>query len=480
MRKLLPLTLLALPALGIACTAILGDFTVTDAGGSDTGGDTVGDAGSDSDAVAPAPLRCAEQGSSRFQLTKGNTLHPANVRVATTIAGKVRIIVPDYEMDDAGQSNALVQGFTFDPHDTSSTPPPATLVTMGSRVYSIARYEGVKPGFAVLYDQYVSSASSYFLFAARLPDDAASWTAPVELVSLGMSNNTSATFVVVDAAIEAYYVVVSQTSGASQTILAASPKGGILASFTTLDTFTTVQSDRGVFDLVEPGIAMQGAQPYIALAPSGNNGPPPQGTPVKILVPGQGDLTITPPSNLNYFPSAFTNGVDPLKINAAFLVANLNTLTGAYHIGQPPFASMSTFDPQQLPATPPPFTSADGGSLKDLFVGGSNQHWEVPSLGKGEQFLITGPTVDPLFKVIFGGLNFAWWDATGPLRAYSAGDNRLLADVPFIAATDATFQTLVGNLASFIVAYLNDVAAPNSGGSPTAGDLWVTGISCQP
>jgi hypothetical protein len=491
MRKLALLSLLLVPSGLVACSAILGDFTVSnvydagDSGGGDGGGgDVVSDA--PSDAPTLFKLSCVESANQRIQITKNLSLHPQRMRMAAMANGLVRIIATDQPppAPDAGNQSppVVLQSYTIDPHNTGNGFSPVPLPTNGNNVYSIVRYGGPKPGFAALYEAYDQNSNTNVFYAVRLPDDGNAWTTPVTLLKMpnsGNNNNLEVSFAVVDAANEIYYVVMSSNDGSTQTISGAQVTGNHGDSLTTLDTFADTQTGRNTYDFVDPMIAIRGPQAFLMLTPNGNNGPPPQGTPALMLVPGKPDVLIKPPSNLNYFPVGFEGAIDPQKVNAAFLVADLNALAGSYNVGQVAASSLNTLDPQSLPATAPP--TSDGGSftLADLFVNGQADHWEVAG-AVGEQFLMTSPTADPLSQQVFGGINFGWWDGqTGTLRSYEAGGNRLLKDVQYIGTTDTTFTLLVGSIASLYVAYTSYPTQPTQNFPPPAADLWIATIGCQ-
>ncbi len=487
MRKLALLSLLLVPSSVIACSAILGDFTVSntfDAGdsGDGGGGDVVSDA--PSDAPTLFKLSCVESANQRVQITKNLSLHPQRMRMATMASGLVRIIVTDQPpVPDGGNQSEPVtlQSFTIDPHNTNNGFNPVPLQTNANNVSAITRYAGPKPGFAAIYAVYDQNSNTNVFYAVRMPDDANAWTTPVTLMTVpngNNNNNVEVSFTVVDPANEIYYVVMSSNDGSTQTISAAQVTGNQAGSLATIKTFADTQAGRNTYDFVEPMIAIRGPQAFIMLQPSGNNGPPPQGTPALMLVPGKPDVLLQPPSNLNYFPVGFEGAVDPQKVNAAFLVADLNALAGSYNVGQVAASALNTLDPQSLPSTTPP--TSDGGSftLADLFVNGQSDHWEVA--GTGEQFLMTAPTADPLTQKVFGGINFGWWDGqSGTLRSYAAGSNRLLQDVPYIGATDTSFTLLVGSIASLWVAYTSYPTQPTQNYPPPAADLWIATLGCQ-
>jgi len=478
MRTSLLLASVGLPAALVACTALLGDFSV--------GGGDAGDAGG-SDAPSDAPtlyaLTCSETTGSRVPLTTGNALNAYPLRLGALSGGNLRVVLADFpQATDGGANTGMVlRGYTFDPHNITSSLATVNLPTTAYNVFSLIRYTGVTSGFAALFAaQDPNNSGNPALWVSKFPDDAPNW-APAQVLApipnSGNGNSEQGTFIAVDPATDKYFVAYSNTSGNTQSIYMGLLTPG--SSFSAPpEQFQTQSANNPAFSFIEPGIAQGGTQPYVALLPNGNNGPPPLGAPVKILVPGGTDITITPPSNLNYFPSGFTSSVDPQQADVAFLVADLNSLTGSYRIGRVPYASLPTFDPQTLAATEPPGT--DGGvSLTKLFVQSNTQHWESAG-GQGEQYLMVAPTADPVNQTLLGGINFAWWDgATGILRAYQAGQGEnLLSDVPYVVSADVTFETLVGSIAQLSAAFLDDVGPAKGGNAPPAGDLYFTTIGC--
>ncbi len=489
MRPLVRLAWFVVPCGMLACSALLGDFTISNGvpDASDSGADVV-DSGvadvSQADVDAGPPLfklRCSETASSRIQITQGDSLHPDLIRVAVMPTTQIRVVLADYEPADSGGYVATIQSYTVDIHN-QNTITPAPLLTTSNQVLAIERYDdGVKSGFAVLYPEVQTTLNTTYLMAARLPDDQAGWTTPVTLADLGgiFFNNIEGDFTVINAASDDYFVAFSNvdTTAHNQIISGAEVKAGNTSPLTTLASLSA-PANRNIFDLVRPGVAWQSPVGYVLLNPSGNNGPPPIGTPTQLLRSQGGNVTITPPSNLNYFPAGFVNAFDPLKVNTAWLLADLTNLNGSYGVGQLAFSTLGTVDPSKLPQTT---TAAfDGGSiqLKDLFVGNSSgTHWERVNLI--EQLILTGPTEDPLTQTFYGGLNLGWWDGpTGSLRAYVAGDGRLFADVPFILNTDATITNLVGSIAQLEVAYESAQSKPTQNNPPTPSDLWIAGIGC--
>lgn len=470
-----------LPIVLVACNALLGDFTVGDAGGGDSGGSDAPD-----DSPTFFALKCTEGASSRTPLTTGNALNSNFLRMGTLPGGNVRVVLPNAPPAlDGGQAPPFeVRAYTFDPHNPGSSLTTTTLPTTNSyQPLALSRYTGLASGFALVF-QAPDTNNMPAIWLSTIPDAAPNWSPPQILcpAPTGGNSNIQATIAPVDPANGVFFLAYSITAGPSQDIYmgVVQPNGNPLPNQPV--HFATTTNDRSIWSLLAPGIAQKGNQAYVILLPSGDNGPPPLGSPVKILVPGGTDITLTPPSNLNYFPAAFDNSVDPLKADVAFLVADLNSLTGSYRVGRVAYDSLNGFDPQSLLLTGPPVPDGGSVSLSELFVSQSAQHWEQAG-GQGEQYLMMSPTADPVSQTLYGGVNFAWWDgSTGALRAYQAGNgSQLLSDVPFVAANDVTFQTLVGSIANLSVAFISDVSAPKNGGGGalTAGDLYFTQIGCQ-
>lgn len=469
MRLRLVLAWSAVPFALAACTSLLGTFTVGDAGASDAAPD------------APPALTCAEQQSSRKAITTGNALHSYKVRIASLTNDRIRIVVPDFVPSDSGGSNVVVRAFTIDRNNQNAVSE-LDLPTNGGNVYSIARYAD---GFAVLYEANdPNQANKSFVYMAHLQDDAPDWSTPVdplESPSAGVTNaRNNATFVPVDPKNDQYFVAYSTTSNGTQTVFAGPVGPSNVGNFVQVDTFPALSSGDAAYNFQEPSIALEPTKPpFIMMAPNGQNGPPQVGTPVKVIVPGQPSFLLTPPSDLNYFPTAFSNAATPGRANVLMLVANLNTFQGGYHVGQVDYGALNpSFDPTTLAFTQPP---SDGGkvALKDLFVGNENAHWEVAGTS-GEQLLLVGGVLDPLAQTSLPGINFAWWDgSSGANRVYATGDKALLPDVQNVAIADTTIGTLVGSIGTFWFAYISDVSNPGQGGNPVAGDLYFTSVACQ-
>mgnify|MGYP001556754429 CR=1 FL=1 len=460
-----------------ACNFVLGEITVSDAGPSDA-----------SDAATDGPelpkLTCAESGSTRKALTTGGAVHASDLRVASLPGNRVRIVVPDYAPTGGNAVELIVHAYTVDGNNGSN---PATDVSIKEpsayRAYSIVRYGGPNPGFAVLLE-HPDVNNDRFLYVVRLGDNDAAWT-EVQLAkspSPGSGGSQNATFAVLDAQNDRYFVAYSNNVLNTQTVYAG-PVNGPADALPPVKTFPTSGANQDAYGFQEPCIAIQpGKLAYVLMNPNGASGPPPLGAPVQVLVPGGQSFQLTPPGNLNYFPAAFSSAMATDKANLAMLVADLTTSTGGYYVGQLEYAALTpSYDPRSLPETAP---APDGGAvpLKALFVGSSIQHWEVAGTS-GEQLLMVGPTTDPLLQQTYPGINFAWWDgATGTSRVYDTGDANLLGDVNDIAAADATFVNLTGSLASVALAYIQDQQPPTGGGGINAGpgDVWLSGLGCQP
>jgi hypothetical protein len=456
-----------------ACTAILGDFSVgTNDGGSDSGVDGPADAAPD---VLATIESCAEVANVRRPITTGASLHASNVHMFGVGNGNARVVLANYIPNDAGPASAELRAYTFDPKNLTSSVDEQTLPLAGYNVVAITRYPGSPGGFAALWLQYDVNQATNFLWAARIQDDGSAWSNPVKLSNVGSSfDDLEASFTALDAQNDSYYIVYSSVTSNTQTITAgtASTTSGPLTAAATFP----VQNENA-YDLIEPGIALAGNQPFV-IVNTDTNGPPTPGLQELLLVPTKATVAYTPPTNLNYIPIAMANGADPLSANVAILEADLTHETATYHVGKMPFSSMGTFDPSTLPAsTPPPGDDSNFSKLSNITFG-SSLHWEATSAG--EQALISSPTADPLLQKVYGGLNFGWWDgATGTLRAYNGGTHHLLGDVPNMLECNTTFTSLGGNLAQIGVAYLSTSQTPQPSVPPQASDLWVTQIGCQ-
>ena len=491
-RSSFRLGLVALPAGLLACTALLGDFTVsTDAGDSSPTDsmqsdgplpDVVASDADASDAPVQYKLHCAESGGSRFQVATG--LLAQGISIAYLQTDHIRVAMTVLIPFDSGFGfDISLQGYDI---DNSKNVTPATLATGGGgSTQALERYTvGSHSGFVMLYEQQ-DPTNADFLWVSRWPDDQAGWTTPIKLVEIstdgGLYNaNLEADIDVIDPTTDTYFVTYSALSGTVQTIYGQQVSiTGAPATIPKIASFNNTVA-RNTFDIAHPGVAFRSSVGYVMLSPSGNNGPPPKGTPAAIASSTGAPVNITPPSSLNYFPIGFVDAVDPATVNTAFLIADLNTLTGNYGIGQAAASSLGTLNPQALPATTP--TSADGGtaSLKDLMVGGNPVAlWQtVPTAG--EQFTYAGPTFDPVTASNFGGVNFGWWDAvTGTLRAYQAGDGHLFGDV-YVSNTAATITSIVGSVAQGEVAWEQLSGADASANSypPPYTALWISQIGC--
>jgi hypothetical protein len=470
-----------------ACTSLLGDFSVGDGGAGDTGSDVIpNDGGPDGNPQdggdgAPPPLEsCAEAANARRQLTKGLSLNAIGVHEAMLPNAQARVVLANYVQTDASGTNAEVRSYTFDPKNPGNNPDIQTQVTNGAyQILSITRYAAAPfGGFAALWEEYDQTFNTYYLWASRIQDDQTTWTTPHQLSKVGSNNNVTATFTVLDPKNDSYYVVFSSSGNGQQMILAGTTSGSA-DQLTTVGTFTVQSGQNTAYDLLTPSIAIGATQQPFVLLSTSTSGPPPPGLAELLLVPGKQNVTITPPSNLNYVPLAMANSIDPLNANVAILEADLSNEVATYHVGKMPFTSMGSFDPKTVPASsiPPAPTDAGFSKLANITFGNA-PHWELTPAG--EQGLIVAPTEDPLLQKLYGGLNFGWWDGkTGAMRAYQGGANHLFGDVPFPIDADSTFVSLTGNLAQIEIAFLALGGAPQQNNPPPPSDLWVTQIGCQ-
>jgi hypothetical protein len=482
MRSRVFLPLFFLP-LSVACTAILGDFSVGNGngdGGDGGGGDVSNPDGSDGGGLAL--LACGEVNGERHAITTNASLHGAGLHIAQLPNSQMmRVVLADFPATDGGNGpQGTLHAYTIDPHNTSNMQD-AQLPTNSGEVVSMIRYPGQNgpAGFAALWVQYDMNLQTNFLYAARIPDDGSAWTTPKQLSKVGNNqNNTDATFIVLNPTNDDYFIAFSSLANNQQTIIAGHSAGSAdqlnqIAQF-------NATSKGAAYNFVTPGIAMDGQTPYILLNQN-TQGPPQPGLTELLLGPQGQQITITPPSTLNYLPAGFTNSPDQTKANAIFLSADLSAEQGSYLVGRVPFTSLSTWDPGTLPSSTPPAPSQPdaGYSALSRLLFNSQPHWEMA--GGAEQLLFTSPTVDPLLQKLYGGINFGWWDsATGAMRAYVAGSDHLFGDVPFIVGSDTTFISLAGSLAQIEVAYLSAPNAPSGGDfPPPAADLWLAQIGCQ-
>jgi hypothetical protein len=432
-------------------------------------------------------LKCAAPtgGGSRTQVTMGGSVNGDTIRVANLSQNQVRIVVADYEPSEGGGnfSPAWLRGYTLNMGGNSPTTT-ASLATNSGQIFDIDRYNGVggaPGGFVALFGAIDMTTQMNALMVARLPDDASAWVGPVTLAALPNDmNNTQAVLSVIDAAKDDYYVAYSTVSGPTQTIFGAELTPSETATLPALTTYATPSSGSDAYGFAYPGIAFNGAQPYIILSPNGSGGPPPLGTPAAILIPGASPPTtlITPPANLNYFATGLTNATTPGLANVFFLVADLTQIQGNYRVGQVAMNALDALNPMSLPETIP--VTADGGqaSLEDLVINNQTTHWENAS--GADQLVVVAPPAT--LTGTEPGVNFGWWDgASGTLRASSTGDGALLSDVPNVHRGDATFISLVGSIAQFWMVYESVVGLPSSMNNfpPPPCDIWVARVTCS-
>ena len=467
--------------LTVACTAILGDFTVGTGGGDagDSGPDVLppSDGGPDadggpkdtgSDVVTPKLLHCAENSGARKKL---NTTQKNwdQIAVANINLSHVRTLVSD--------GNA-VHSFTID--GSNNVTEATTLPDGGQGAMQVIEIQRLQDRFiALVYEQDSSNNPIFGLFTIRDADGSFTHdflTQPSPLPS--DANRVEASVFAIDAVQGVYFLATfdDESNDTKAVLRAGYQKVAAPGALTIIDS--TLKPT--MYELKASSIVGDPQHANLILDSNGPGSAPDQllyTIPLPSIQPVTPRSLKPPVNGENYFLLAFQNSPTQGLANLGVIEADLNTFTGAYHIGQVPLNQLATFNPSSLPSTVPPMTDAGTINIPDLVIDKANAHIESFPQPASESLIavartsqLTGPLV---------GFNFIWWDMpTGGLRAAQTGASALLTDVTDAYRAGMSFSSPpLGSLAQLNMAFERE---PNSQQQNQPGDVFFTTVSCAP
>ena len=489
MRSLRILAVLSVCAVvPLACTSLLGDYTIGSAGPTnDSGNDGVAtdgmvptEAGPDSGPDANAlRLACTEVGGERMVLgTFPNSAGQADQVFVLSLgpsSGFLRALVPY-----AGGTHV----YTFKPGD-----PSMTTQTSGppGQVHAVKHYPGSPGGIAMLIEGRSaadggafldSGASVSALQVTKLADDSTTWSVPVNVTAPGDLNCSSrlvATFEILDAGSDDYLVAYSYTNNGNAgctppgtSVFGRHAKGSNGATHSW--PLPPLDAGGNGVDFLSDGFALVGSDVYVMANASGG---PTSGGPTLFKTDhdmatastsASGFVLKSPSDSL--FGQALHTGQVAGKANVGFFEVDVIGGGGSlptFYVGQVAGSALPTLAPSALAGTV-------FAGVSDVPVDKSSFHWDDFS-PTNENLLGIARSLDTTIN----GANFVWVDAQGRVRAKQTGDHALLAGEK-LYATDIVFSdvplSILANLQ--LVFVKNEV---DGGTGPF--DVIATHISCR-
>ncbi|MEO6575678.1 MAG: hypothetical protein ABIP89_17640, partial [Polyangiaceae bacterium] len=473
----------------VACTSLLGDYTIGSAGPTD--GDASADGlasdviGSDQltttdaadtgpDAAGFAKLTCTEVGGSRFVLGAfPNTGNPSPPIAFARPSNTMRVLT--------GDGTNVTHAYTF---QTGGGGHSVTDAPLNNVPHPLAAksYPG---GIAVLSQGGIpvdGGGSVSILQVWKLADGSNTWSGPVNVTAPGeidCANRFGATFQILDAASDDYLIVFTfSTGGGGSCPVAGDPRifgrhfhSGAGTSFE-WPMPATALPDAGSngLDLPSQAMAVVGPDVYVMANPSGGGGP--AGTPTlfkSVIDMHAATLSTFPLKSPTDFMFALTltSGLPPGSVDLGFLEADLGsgTVQPDMYVGQAGAANLTTLVPHSG------LTTTTLAGLNDIIVDKASYHWNnfgAPS--NTENMLGIAPTVNTHI-----GLNFMWWDTQGRVRAQHTGATGNLLPGTLVYSADIAFtQPPFAVLADFELVFLKDDADAGA----NAIDVVATDISC--
>ena len=430
MRKLALLPLALLPLL--ACTAILGDFSVGtvagDGGGDGNPSDVIAnpdaplpDGGGDADAAPPLKLLNCTLDVNRVSLTyddAGTTTQVNNGDHPTIYAlasNQYRLLLGGY--------NGFYYADFFD-NDTSRTFQRFNY-DQNAAFLSSTRYAG-----GTIFMFYENGG----LGTVKFPDGATTPVAGPQLVSQGSFNplwnnqyHVVGTLDVVNAATDDYMFAIEYTTDGTTYQIAF---GHATGSPTNLSTITTTTTPG---DIPQYALVHDASQAYLFTAAAGSNGPPigpgriysfPVATPTSVTTHlvslGNDDAGF-------YMPFAMTESLQPPFVDLATFSADLNqqTVLPVLQAARLQASNLTTFDAAAWPTVTiqPSLIPVNKGIM----------HWQSFT-GEDEFVAISRPINDGV-----PGMNVVWLDSLGRARVLLSTDGGANFPATLISAADLTF-----------------------------------------
>jgi hypothetical protein len=486
-RRFVVLGLFAASAvLPLACTGLLGDFSVSAGSGStDGGGDVVApsDATADADDGAPPfkPLTCKESKVEPRQpiavLTNTNGNAPDRLGFFThTVGGSsaATVLVPSGQSSDGGGYQDVLHAYGFPLQD--STPTVTDTPLMGYRLLSAVRYS---TGLAALVFDYPNQQMSIF----KLADGSNAWdsghpvSVPAEIPSA--SCRLSGGLKPLSPGGDEYFVVATWVVGTNNCQTLNAP---VLGAWHQKDGVVPVPMhpwgpvpgpDGGLpagFDVGSQGILLDGPSVTVLVnasyAGANGGGPAPGVGPLAYHSSLQGvmsgaEMMKLKASDSFLYPMAAANSPTVGKADLSFLGGSLSSL-GIY-VGQVPVSQIPTFVAEKdLPAT----TIAKVG---DLPVDKGTMHWEsFAAPNASENFLAVS-------RGASGGANFYWFNERGQAIAQQAGATGLFQNDTVIGIDVGFVQTPIS-----LFGQLEFVLVENTqGGGANDYSIWGVHVNCD-
>ncbi|HSQ64049.1 MAG TPA: hypothetical protein VLM85_12575 [Polyangiaceae bacterium] len=457
MRKLALLPLALLPLL--ACTAILGDFSVgtvaLDGGGDGSPSDVVSnpdaplsDGGGDGDADAAPPLKllnCTldvnrvsfvfdDAGTTQTNNGDHPTIYPlASNQYRLLLSGYNGFYYTDFFDND---SSRTFQRFNYG---------------QNAAFISSTRYTG-----GTIFMVYENGGLS----VVKFPDGASTPVAGLQLVNQGsfspLWNNQYhivGTLDVVNAATDDYMFAIEYTTDGTNYEIAFGHATGSPTSLTTVTTLTAPQ------DIPQYALVHDANHAYLFTAPPGSNGPPTGPGVIYSFLPSTPSSFTSHQVSLGnddagfYMPFAMTESIQPPFVDLATFSADLGqqTVLPVLTAARLQASDLTTFAAAAWP------TVSIQPSL--IPVNKGNMHWQQFS-GEDEFVAVSRPINDGV-----PGMNLVWLDSLGRARVLLSTDGGANFPSTLINAADLTFvsQPAVA-YAQFEIAWVegqgNNLSAP--------------------
>ncbi len=527
MRSLRPLVALVFVAGGTAaCTALLGDFSVSEAsadgGSSGTDGSTVGTDGAptsdsssadgqtsnddggltDADATIDpefARLTCVERQSDRIRLASlpmgSNNGDPQFLAFSmprtANRSSRVRVIAAD--------GNDQIHDVTYDSEGTPNVTERVLSAGDGGpgfssriRLLALERYAS---GVVMLSEEAAVGSPGNVFAIRKLEDDSTAWS-PRKVIAQpflsGCRNGFNVALHVIDAAADNYYILAtyqdvgtpdggcpSGGNGSGPIVIRAARVTNAVATWSSWPV--PPQAPTGI-EWVEDSFATSGGEVYVLANPR-TNGPPNPGTAPFLFKSdrnmGSATTTILPlrqggaDAGEFMLATVMSNGLGAGTASLAFLQAALFNTTSVptFLVGSVPTSGLTGLRPSaDLAATP--FVSDAGPSLAEVPIDKGRSHWErFAGTPASENLLAVSRRLND-----DKGINFVWWDGKGRVRAKRAGAAGFLADRSVLRADSTFVDRPVALFANLALVWTEANAADAS--APV--ELWASRVGCLP
>lgn len=468
----------------LACTAVLGDFTVNGAATGDGGtgdgaitGDGGGDGGvGDGSADAPPPLKplsCAitppKVSFSYADIDGGVNLGDSPRLIVYQLPSHdFRIIVPGYQ--------TLVYA---DFNGNESQPVHFKTLSLGAInnntwILTVSRFAAgaqSTPGTAIVSASTDQNGQTTIQLV-RFDDGANAPGAPMTLIDgsggvlpTGLSGQTlGGAIEVVDAPSNDYLVAITYATSPMLFTVAGAHVRGAPAHPKVIDKNLPPNQP------IPYSIAHDATNAWLLLSPPSSNGPPTGPMPLYKL--NIGDMSrvstrqLAPPSGF-FAPFAFQTSSVPGMVDIAYLQADLNqqTLLPIFRVGQLKMTDLDTFDPLKV--------SGPELALAQLTFNKGAAAFQTFGAPSGDQFLASGRPLNDGTP----GVTILWIDALGRMRSSTAAmDGGSGWPTTLVGTIGVTFSGPPA--ASF--AQLRIAWVEGQGGNPMTPPIFSMGGTCLP